>query len=100
MIALVEIDRANFLGAQASLPACIGQSVIAGTPAGKDACAPRKFALIPSMRPFGKNWQPANLPYPSNIGARTKSEQLTPAHPMILKSRHFSAVYTDLFCSS
>ena len=26
------------LGAQASLPACFGQSVIAGNPAGKDAC--------------------------------------------------------------
>jgi len=37
--------RANFLGAQASLPACLGQSVIAGYSAGKDACAPRKFAL-------------------------------------------------------
>jgi hypothetical protein len=27
------------------LPACFGQSVIAGNPAGKDACAPRQFAL-------------------------------------------------------
>jgi hypothetical protein len=33
--------RANYLGAQASLPACFGQTVIAGNPAGKDACAPR-----------------------------------------------------------
>lgn len=29
------------LGAQASFPACFGQSAIAGNPAGKDACAPR-----------------------------------------------------------
>jgi len=33
------------------LPACFGQSVIAGNPAGKDACAPRHFAL-PSRRAF------------------------------------------------
>jgi hypothetical protein len=39
------IGRANLLGAQASLPACFGQSVIAGNHAGKDACAPRRFAL-------------------------------------------------------
>src|SRR5262245_16085591 len=32
-------------GAQASLPACFGQSALAGNPAGKDACAPRQFAL-------------------------------------------------------
>jgi hypothetical protein len=32
------------LGAQASLPACFGQSVIARNLAGKDACAPRQFA--------------------------------------------------------
>src|SRR5262245_39108046 len=34
-------SKANSLGAQASLPARSGQSAIAGTPAGKDACAPR-----------------------------------------------------------
>jgi hypothetical protein len=39
------IGRANCLGAQACSPACFGQSVIAGNPAGKDACAPRQFAL-------------------------------------------------------
>jgi hypothetical protein len=27
------------------LPACFGQSVIAGNQAGKDACAPRQFAI-------------------------------------------------------
>jgi hypothetical protein len=35
----------RILGAQASLPACFGQSVIAGNLAGKDACAPRTLAL-------------------------------------------------------
>ena len=39
------IARANLMGAQASLPASFGQSVIAGSQAGKDACAPRQFAL-------------------------------------------------------
>jgi hypothetical protein len=33
--------RTYCLGAQASLPACFGQSLLAGNPAGKDACAPR-----------------------------------------------------------
>jgi hypothetical protein len=33
------------LGAQASLPASFGQSVIAGNQAGKDACAPRRHTL-------------------------------------------------------
>src|SRR5262245_24918587 len=36
---------AGALGAQASLPACFGQSAIAVNPAGKDACAPRAPAL-------------------------------------------------------
>src|SRR5262245_66662008 len=31
------------LGAQASLPACLGQLAIAGNHAGRDACAPREF---------------------------------------------------------
>jgi hypothetical protein len=49
-----EQGRANFLGAQASLPACFGQSAIAGNLAGKDACAPRKLALVCSLKaPFG-----------------------------------------------
>jgi hypothetical protein len=39
-----EKGMANYLGAQASLPACTGQSVTAGNQAGKDACAPRIFA--------------------------------------------------------
>jgi hypothetical protein len=47
----IEGVKANFLGAQASLPGFFGKSVIAGNPAGKDACAPRKFAL-PSRRDF------------------------------------------------
>ncbi len=55
--------RANYLGAQASLPACSDQSVIAGNHAGKDACAPRKFALIPSARSFWKTRQTGSLPY-------------------------------------
>jgi hypothetical protein len=33
------------LGAQASWPACFGQSVIAGNPAGQDACAPKRDNL-------------------------------------------------------
>jgi hypothetical protein len=33
---IAERGRANYLGAQASLPACLGQLVIAGNPAGKD----------------------------------------------------------------
>jgi len=41
----IEEIKANILGAQASLPACFDQSAIAGNPAGKDACAPRMFAL-------------------------------------------------------
>jgi hypothetical protein len=56
-------SRANILGAQASLPACFGQSVIAGNPAGRDACAPRMFALTPSARPFRKTRQTGSLPY-------------------------------------
>ena len=56
-------SRANILGAQASMPACSGQSVIAGNPAGMDACAPRMFALTPSMRTIGKTRQTASLPY-------------------------------------
>jgi hypothetical protein len=38
-------ESVNCLGAQASLPACFGQSVNTGNHAGKDACAPRQFAL-------------------------------------------------------
>src|SRR5262249_5093686 len=33
-------------------------------PAGRDACAPRKFALTPSMRPFGNTRQTSSLHYP------------------------------------
>jgi hypothetical protein len=36
------------------LPACFDQSVIAENLAGKDACAPRMFALTLCMRSFGK----------------------------------------------
>jgi hypothetical protein len=51
--------RANCLGAQASLPARFGQSVIAGNPAGKDACAPRQFALTLQC---GISRKPGKLP--------------------------------------
>src|SRR5262245_15017670 len=37
--------RQTFRERRPSMPACFGQSVIAGNPAGKDACAPRQFAL-------------------------------------------------------
>src|SRR5215510_14038401 len=44
----------RILGAQASLPACFGQSVIAGNPAGKDACAPRMRSqdALPDSLPY------------------------------------------------
>jgi hypothetical protein len=56
-------SRANIRGAQASMPACFGQSVIAGNPVGRDACAPRMFALTLSAPPFGKTRQTGSLPY-------------------------------------
>src|SRR5262245_21004527 len=52
-VALLGKGRANFLGAQASLPAYFGQSVIAGNSAGKDACAPRRRSqeVCPTLAP-------------------------------------------------
>src|SRR5215831_10879973 len=54
--------RANFPGAQASLPASFGQLVIAGNLAGKDACAPGKFAWFSRKIASKESWQTGSLP--------------------------------------
>jgi len=41
------MSQGNFLGAQASLPAGFPAMTDSPKRAGKDACAPRKFALPP-----------------------------------------------------
>src|SRR5262245_21931484 len=81
------------LGAQASMPAGFRAMTDCPEQAGMDACAPRMggapryFALIPSMRPFGKTGQTASLPY-----LFLRSFHVALRRPETMKIRRFAHV--------